>query len=117
MTRAFLTALLLLLAGAAEAVGQVTPAPVPPPSSPVPAPNPPSPLSPLLTNPGLALMPYGPRSAAPGTSVSPLDQQQTQSYRNRLDSDRRALDRQGVSPGSEQYREIQQQLNQLNGGR
>jgi hypothetical protein len=35
-----------------------------------------------------------------------------QSYRSDLLSQQRALDRQGVSPGSPQYRDIQQQLQQ-----
>jgi hypothetical protein len=35
-----------------------------------------------------------------------------QSYRNDLINQRFQLDRQGVSPGNERYREIQQQLNQ-----
>ena len=118
MNRLVLVALLMTLAGTNGANAQVTPAPVPPPSSPVPAPNPPSPMSPLLTNPGFALTPYAPRAAAPsGPSVSPLNQQQNQAYQNQLNSEQRALDRAGVSPGSEQYRDVQQQLNQLNGGR
>jgi hypothetical protein len=117
MTRALLFASLLLLAAAA-ANAQTAPAPLAPPVSPVPVPAQPSPLSPILTNPGLALQPYAPRTASPsGPSLSPLDQQQMQSYRNDLNSRQRALDQQGVSPGSSQYREIQQQLNQLNNGR
>jgi hypothetical protein len=35
-----------------------------------------------------------------------------QSYRNDLLSQRRQLERQGVSPDNERYRELQQQLNQ-----
>ena len=113
----FAAAILLLLTAAA-ANAQTAPTPVPPPISPAPGPAPSSPLSPLLTNPGLALTPYAPRAAAPsGPSVSPLDQQQMQSYRNELIGQQRALEQQGVSPGSPQYRDIQQQLNQINGGR
>jgi hypothetical protein len=118
MMRRLAAALVVLLVGAAGAMAQVSPAPLAPPTSPVPVPAPPSPMSPILTNPGLALQPFGHAGATPGgTTLSPLDQQRMQSYRNQLNSDQRALDRQGVSPGSEQYREIQQQLNQLNGGR
>jgi hypothetical protein len=117
MNRA-IAALFLLLLPAMAARAQVMPTPVPPPASPIPAPVPVAPLSPVLTNPGLALQPFAPRAASPsGPSISPLDQQQTQSYRNDLNSRQRELDRQGVSPGSSQYRDIQQQLNQLNGGR
>lgn len=117
MNRLVLVALLTILAGTGGAAAQITPTPVPPPSSPIPAPNPPSPMSPLLTNPGLALTPYAPRAPSPsGPSVPPLNQQQTRSFQSQLNSEQRALDRAGVSPGSEQYREIQQQLNQLNSG-
>jgi hypothetical protein len=109
---------ILFAAAAAAANAQTAPSPLAPPVNPAPAPNPTSPLSPILTNPGLALQPYAPRTAAPGgTSASPLNQQQMQSYRNDLIGQQRALDREGVSPGSPQYRDIQQQLNQLNGGR
>jgi hypothetical protein len=102
----------------AAANAQTAPSPLAPPVNPTPVPNPASPLSPILTNPGLALQPYAPRTAAPGgTSASPLNQQQMQSYRNDLIGQQRALDREGVSPASPQYRDIQQQLNQLNGGR
>jgi hypothetical protein len=102
----------------ATAIAQTTPSPLAPPVSPTPVPASPSPLSPILTNPGLALQPYAPRVASPGNpSASPLNQQQMQSYRNDLIGQQRALDQQGVSPGSPQYRDIQQQLNQLNGGR
>lgn len=112
------TALLMMLAGTGAAVAQVSPMPVAPPVNPTPAPALSSPLSPILTNPGLALTPYAPRTAAPsGTALSPLDQQQLQSYRSQLNSQQRALDRQGVSPSSTQYRDVQQQLNQLNSGR
>jgi hypothetical protein len=107
-----------LLCGAAAANAQIAPTPVAPPVSPTPAPMPVAPLSPILTNPGLALTPYAPRTAAPsGASVLPFNQQQMQSYRNDLTGRQRALDQQAVSPGSEQYRDIQQQLNQLNSGR
>ena len=91
-----------------------TPAPLPPPTNPGPAIAPPVGLSPLLTQPGPIY------STAPRTTPSypstptpgPLDQQKLQSYRNDLLGQRRQLDRQGVSPDNERYREIQQQLNQ-----
>ncbi|HEX3537013.1 MAG TPA: hypothetical protein VHU15_09615 [Stellaceae bacterium] len=112
------TAFFVLLAGIAAANAQTAPTPLAPPVSPTPVPAPPSPLSPILTNPGLALTPYAPRAVAPsGASVSPLNQQQMQSYRNDLIGQQRALEQQGVSPASPQYRDIQQQLNQLNSGR
>ena len=91
-----------------------TPAPLAPPTNPGPAIAPPVGLSPLLTQPGPIY------STAPRTTPSypstptpvPLDQQKLQSYRNDLLGQRRQLDRQGVSPDNERYREIQQQLNQ-----
>jgi hypothetical protein len=43
---------------------------------------------------------------------APVDQQKTQTYRNDLLGQRWQLERQGVSPDSQRYREIQQQLNQ-----
>ena len=111
-------ALFPVFLSAAAVHAQTAPAPVPLPVSPIPAPAPVAPLSPILTNPGLALQPHAPRAAAPsGPSVSPLNQQQMQSYHDDLTSQQRALDQQGISPGSSQYRDIQQQLNQLNGGR
>jgi hypothetical protein len=91
-----------------------TPAPLAPPTSAGPAVAPPGGLSPLLSQPG----PIFPRPPQAGPSYpasptpAPLDQQKTQAYRNDLLGQRWQLDRQGVSPGSERYREIQQQLNQ-----
>jgi hypothetical protein len=38
-----------------------------------------------------------------------------QSYRNGLIIQQQSLERQGIGLGSDQYRTIQQQLNQLNG--
>ena len=117
MNRIIIAALFCVVA-IPRANAQIAPSPLAPPTSPTPVPASPSPLSPILTNPGLALQPYRPGGA--GTvppSASPLNQQQMQSYRTDLYSRQRALDQQGVSPGSEQYRDIQQQLNQLNGGR
>jgi hypothetical protein len=71
-------------------------------------------LSPLLTQPG-PLFP-GPRRAGPTYPASPvpapIDQQKTQTYRNDLLNQRFQLDRQGVNPDNERYREIQRQLNQ-----
>jgi hypothetical protein len=91
-----------------------TPAPLAPPTSAAPAVAPPGGLSPLLSQPG----PIFPRPPQPGPSYlatptpAPLDQQKSQAYRNELLGQRWQLDHQGVSPGSERYREIQQQLNQ-----
>jgi hypothetical protein len=85
-----------------------------PPTNPGPAVVPPDGLSPLLTQPGLLFSP--PRSAGPSYPASPVpapvDQQKMQPYRNDLINQRFQLDRQGVSPGNERYREIQRQLNQ-----
>jgi hypothetical protein len=91
-----------------------TPAPLAPPTNPGPAVAPPGGLSPLLAQPG----PIYPRPPQAGPSYpasptpAPLDQQKVQSYRNDLLGQRWQFDRQGVSPDSERYREIQQQLNQ-----
>jgi hypothetical protein len=90
-----------------------TPAPVAPPINPGPAVVPPSGLSPLLTEPGPASPP--PERASPSYPApqlpGPIGQQNMQSYRNRLIEQQWQLERQGVSPGSERSREIQQQLN------
>jgi hypothetical protein len=112
-----ITVMFVLIAAASTAANaQTVPTPVPPPVSSVPSPPPASGLSPILTQPGLALQPFRASPAAPGgQSPSPLDQQKMQSYRNDLIGRQRALEQQGVSPGAEQYRTNQQQLNQLNG--
>ena len=111
-------AALFCVSAAATTNAQTAPSPLAPPTSPTPVPASPSPLSPILTNPGLALQPYRPGGAGMvAPSPSPLNQQQMQSYRTDLYSRQRVLDQQGISPGSEQYRDIQQQLNQLNSGR
>jgi hypothetical protein len=72
--------------------------------------------SPILTQPQLAVQPFraAPTPAAPQPPAS-IDQQKMQVYRSDLYNQQRALDRQGVSPGTDQYRQIQQQLNQMNG--
>ena len=91
-----------------------TPAPLAPPINPGPAVVPPAGLSPLLTEPGPAYatpeqaMPAYPSPQLPG----PVGQQNMQSYRNNLLDQQWQRDRNGVSPGSERSREIQQQLNQ-----
>jgi len=92
-----------------------TPAPLAPPINPGPATVPPAGLSPLLTRPELYApdaeqgMPAYPSAHLPG----PTGQQSLQAYRNGLLQQQWHLDRSGVSPDSERYREIQQQLNQL----
>jgi hypothetical protein len=112
MTRALAAILVLSLAGAAAAEAQTTP--MPPPVSPALPQIPGSAPSPILTQPGLVHQPFGATTAPipPPAATAPIDQQKTQSYRSDLLSQQRALDRQGVSPGSEQYRNIQQQLQQ-----
>jgi hypothetical protein len=109
--------MLVLVTAATTAAGaQTVPTPVPPPVSSAPPPPPGSTLSPILTQPSLAQQPFRPSRAAPASpSSAPLDQQKMQSYRNDLIGRQRALEQQGVSPGAEQYRTNQQQLNQLNG--
>jgi len=91
-----------------------TPTPQAPPTSAAPAPTPPAGLSPLLTQPSLIFgTPERPSPSHPSPPTpAAIDQQKMQSYRNDLINQRFQLDRQGVSPGNERYREIQQQLNQ-----
>ena len=91
-----------------------TPAPLAPPINPGPALAPPSSLSPLLAQPGPlfpTLRPQGPSYPA-ASNPAPLDQQKMQGYRNDLLGQRWQMERQGVSPDNQRYREIQQQLNQ-----
>jgi hypothetical protein len=89
------------------------PAPLSPPVNPGYAPAPPNGLSPILTEPGPVYelpqptSPPYPQPQLPG----PIDQQKTQAYRNYLQGQQWQLQSQGLSPGSEQSRLIQQQLN------
>jgi hypothetical protein len=112
VTRA-LAAILILSFGAATVEAQ-TPMPVAPPVSPALPQAPSSALSPVLTQPRLVHQPFGGATAPvpPPAATAPIDQQKMQSYRSDLLSQQRALDRQGISPGSVQYRDIQQQLQQ-----
>jgi hypothetical protein len=91
-----------------------TPAPLAPPTNPGPAVAPPSGLSPLLAQPGPVYQ--TPRQPAPSypalSNPAPVDQQKLQGYRNDLLGQRWQLERQGVSPANQRYRELQQQLNQ-----
>ena len=114
MMRALAAIFVLSLAGAAAAEAQTTPMPVAPPVSPALPQIPGSAPSPILTQPWLLHQPFGGTTAPipPPAATAPIDQQKMQSYRSDLLSQQRALDRQGVSPGSEQYRNIQQQLQQ-----
>jgi len=91
-----------------------TPTPQAPPTNPGPAVAPPGGLSPLLSQPGLLFSPSPPVGPSyPASPVpAPIDQEKTRSYRNDLVIQRFQLDRQGVSPDNQRYREIQQQLNQ-----
>ena len=109
-------ALILFAVASTAANAQIVPAPTPPPVSSGPPQPPGSSLSPILTQPWLAQQPFrlSPTAPAPSSSA-PLDQQKMQSYRNDLIGQQRALEQQGVSPGADQYRTNQQQLNQLNG--
>jgi hypothetical protein len=129
MRRGLQAVLLAMVVGTAGAVGQTkgpillpgptiysapTPAPVAPPINPGPAVGPSAGLTPLLTEPGPLYptperaLPAYPSPQYPG----PVGQQNLQSYRNSLNSQQWQLERNGVSPGSERSREIQQQLNQ-----
>jgi hypothetical protein len=91
-----------------------SPAPLAPPTNPGPAVAPPSGLSPLLAQPGPVYQtapragPTYPASPNP----APVDQQKMQGYRNDLLGQRWQLERQGVSPDNQRYRELQRQLNQ-----
>jgi hypothetical protein len=90
-----------------------TPAPLTPPTNPGPAVAPPDGLSPLLSQPApISPEPRAGPSYPAATYPSPLGQQQMQSYRGDLLSQRWQLEQQGVSPDNERYRELQQQLNQ-----
>jgi hypothetical protein len=91
-----------------------TPAPLAAPNNPGPAIAPPSGLSPLLSQPGsiFSTLPRAGPSYPAAAYLTPLGQQQMQSYRSDLLSQRWQLEQQGVSPDNERYRELQQQLNQ-----
>jgi len=128
MRRGLQAVLLAMVIGSTGAVGQTkgpiplpgptiysapTPAPLAPPINPGPVAVPPAGLSPLLTEPGPV---YPTPERAPPAYPSPqypgpIGQQNLQSYRNSLKSQQWQLERDGVSPGSERSREIQQQLN------
>jgi hypothetical protein len=112
---ALLAAAAVTAADAAGLPGPVpTLAPLAPPINPGTAVVPPAGLSPLLTEPGPIYstpereMPAYPSPRYPGS----IGEQNTQAYRNRLLQQQWQLERNGVSPGSERSREIQQQLNQ-----
>ena len=111
MTRLFAGILAMSLVGGAAVRAQTTPMPVAPPVSPPVSQLPGSAPSPILTQPALVHQPFGTMAPVPPPAVTaPIDQQKMGAYRSDLQSQQRALDRQGVSPGSPQYREIQQQL-------
>ena len=125
---ASLAALWLMLGGAAAPARPIeqllplppiiappAPAPVPPPINPgVPA-APLQGISPLLLQPGPVLTP--PRrpspSTAPPAASAPIDQQKTTGYGMWLSGQLRLLERSGTSPADPHFRELQQQLLQL----
>jgi hypothetical protein len=126
-TASMLAALLGAATAAAQTKGPVpqapptvyttpTPMPLAPPTNPAPLPAPRDGLSPLLAQPGSvnqAPQRAGPSyPAASPAPLAPLDQQKVQGYRNDLVGQRFQLERQGVSPDNQRFREIQQQLNQ-----
>jgi hypothetical protein len=95
------------------------PAPMAPPINPGYVPPPPNGLSPILTQPGpvITLPQRPPRPyAAPPLLPGPIDQQKLQSYRNSLIERDWRQQREGVSPADPRARELQQQLNQPQGG-
>jgi len=107
----------LFAATTTAAHAQTGPNPMPPPVSPALPPAPSSSVSPILTQPWLAQQPYRSSPAAPAPqALAPVDQQKMQAYRNGLIIQQQSLERQGIGLGSDQYRTIQQQLNQLNNG-
>jgi hypothetical protein len=112
MTHVLAAIFTTMLVGGAAAQAQTTPMPVAPPVSPPVSQLPGSAPSPILTQPALVHQPFGGTTApiAPPAATAPIDQQKMGAYRSDLQSQQRALDRQGVSPGSQQYRDIQQQL-------
>jgi hypothetical protein len=76
-----------------------TPAPLAPPTNPAPAVAPPDGLSPLLSQPGpISPGPRADPSYPAATYPSPLGQQQMQSYRSDLLSQRWQLEQQGREP-------------------
>ena len=111
-----IAAIVLFAVTATAAHAQTGANPMPPPVGSASPPPPSSTLSPILTQPGLAQQPFRPSPAAPPPQApAPVDQQKMQSYRNGLIIQQQSLERQGIGLGSDQYRTIQQQLNQLNG--
>jgi hypothetical protein len=111
-----IAAIVLFAAAATAAHAQTGANPMAPPVGSASPPPPSSTLSPILTQPGLAQQPFRPSPAAPPPQApAPVDQQKMQSYRNGLIIQQQSLERQGIGLGSDQYRTIQQQLNQLNG--
>jgi len=91
------------------------PAPLSPPINPGAAPAPPRGISPLLLQPGplFALPQRASPSAPPPTFPAPIDQEKIGSYKIWLSGQLRLLERSGVSPDDLLFREIQQQLLQL----
>jgi hypothetical protein len=91
------------------------PAPLLPPTSPRAAAAPPQGISPLLLQPGpvFALPQRASPSSPPPTFPAPIDQEKIGSYKTWLSGQLRLLERGGVSPDDLLFREIQQQLLQL----
>ena len=102
-----------LLPQSLPAAAPPPPAPLAPPINPGFAPAPPNGLSPLLTQSGPVYEPPAPASPSypPQQLPGPIDQQKMRAYRNNLYSQQWLLQRQGVNPGSQYSRDIQQQLN------
>jgi hypothetical protein len=88
---------------------------MPPPTSPGAPAAPPQGISPLLLQPGPIFALPRPASPAtpPPTPPAPIDQQKITSYNLWLSGQLRLLERSGVSPADLLFRELQQQLQQL----
>jgi hypothetical protein len=91
------------------------PAPLSPPINPGTAAAPPQGISPLLLQPGpvFTLPQRASPSSPPPTRSAPIDQQKISNYRLWLSGRLQLFDRSGVSPADPLFREIQQQLLQL----
>jgi hypothetical protein len=91
------------------------PAPSPPPVNPGAPAAPPQGISPLLLQPGgpVFTQPRPLSQPAPPPLSAPIDQQKTTSYQMWLAGQLRLLERSGQSPADPLYRELQQQLLQL----
>ncbi len=91
------------------------PAPLPPPINPGAPAAPPQGISPLLLQSGPVFTepPRTSQPSPPPTLSAPIDQQKTVSYEMWLSGQLRLFERSGTSPADPLFRELQQQLLQL----